>query len=355
MSNRYDRQLISEWGRGLPVWLTSVSYITVKSVDSIFEITRAVRKEEGSLALPRNFSVEAWRALYLDHTADIKQVLLTLWPIGEEKFEEFVFKSNEEFQEDYAQWQGRIVERLGSLYADPVTRDQSINELCDEFAKVVYISDDRLTNIALIVIDRFFRAEVEDEEGLQWVESASLRFILEVLVPCMALYQELPSTLFQRAQEGDLDALEKLLELDQWVSMFPDWAAKTHSGDHSRDRDFLGLLATAITRERPKLEIAELKLTMASFISYLAVAVGTPIAHKKLRELFDLHAQIIGQGEIDKELTRHDDTFGRIIRRHREKWSRYTPQLPEELKRAMGRLRKQNSHKQRKAKRKRAA
>ncbi len=355
MKSRSDRASFVQWGHGLPIWLTSLSYVVAKTVESIFEIARIVRKEEGAIALPRNFSIQEWRSLYVDQTSAINKVVLELWPIGKGELQEFVSRSNEEFQAEYAQWQGRLVERLGALYADPATRDQAIDELCDELAKVVYISDDRLANIALIIIDRFFSAEVEDEEGLQWVESAPLRFIMEVLAPCIALYQELPSTLFQRAQEGDSDALEKLLELDQWVSMFPDWAAMTHSGNHSRDRDFLELFAKAITRERPKLEIAELKLTMASFISYLAVAVGTPIAHKKLRELFDLHAQITGQGDIDKDLTRHDDTFARLIRRHRESWSRYTPQLPEELKRAMGRLRKQNTHKQRKVKGKRAA
>lgn len=355
MTRRRQRSKFVEWGQGLPSWLTALAYIVPKAAESIYEVCRMARREDGSITLSRGFPLDVWRSYYSDLGALFQEVSHLLAGEGQEHVEEIVNRTSDELKGAYEDWRNGLVIRLGALYADPETRQWAMDELSDEFAKVIYFSDDRLTNIVLIVIDRFFTFEMEEEEGQQFIESPAIRFVLEVLVPCIVQHQELPSTLFSRAIDGDWDALEKLIELDRWVLMFADWAAMSYTGDSARDQEFRELQAKALTRQRPKLDIGELKITLAAMLSYLGHACGIAIAHKKLRERFDLHAQSSGQGERDRDLPVSDDTFGRVIRRHRTDWESYTPHLPQELIDAVQRIRKQKASKQGESTAKKAA
>lgn len=355
MTERDFRKAIIGWGEDLPVWLTVLSYVVVKSAESICEISRSVRREEGAITFARNFPMCEWHAFYACHQSVVKAVCLAVLPVCEGCLEKWLSDSNDELQEGYASWKADVVSRLGPLFVNSETRNQGIDELCDEFTKVAYVCDARLTNIVLIQFERLSSVDVDELEARRMCETPSLRFVLEVLVPCIALHQESPFTLFNRAREGEWDAWDKLIELDQWVLTFPEWTALAYSGDPQRDQFLRELQAQAVMRRRPEIDAAKMKLTLAAFISYVGDACGVPIAHKKLQELFDLNAQAAGLGDRDKDLPVLHDTFAREVRRHRENWMKYMPHLPDELKRAMGRFRKQKFAKQRSTRPRRVA
>lgn len=157
-------------------------------------------------------------------------------------------------------------------------------------------------------------------------------FFLLVYFPCCLLYREAPSSLYQKAKSGDLEALEKLLRLD------PSLIHDRHIGnvlyslrEKRKFHTYDSLLSACHKKPKAKLTTAKFKVAIAGFISFFTNALGRPLTAPQIRQLFDAVAYDSSQGELiaDPDLPESDETFYKAIQRERDLWQATLPSHPD--------------------------
>lgn len=152
-----------------------------------------------------------------------------------------------------------------------------------------------------------------------------MSFYLFVAIPCWALYRMSPTRLYRKARQGDFDALEKLLRLDQLMLHDPLIGKRIveYRFRHSSNK-YRKLLDAA--KENPK-GASSLKNILISFlgqISALSHLINDPLTS---RDLFDLVKAVDKDGKTNlAELLPEQDSLTRYMHPDRNLWrSIYNP------------------------------
>lgn len=157
-------------------------------------------------------------------------------------------------------------------------------------------------------------------------------FFFLVHFPCILIYRETPSSLYQKAKSGDLEALEKLLRLDPALLHDRHIANVLFSLREKRKFTIYDSLLRACHKNpKAKLTTAKFKVAIAGFISFFTNALGKPLTAPQIRQLFDAVAFDSSQGELisDPDLPESDETFYKAIQRERELWQATLPNHPD--------------------------
>lgn len=329
--HRKKRREIIEWANGLPNFLTLLGVILIRSAEPVYEILRFVRRDEGCLEAARDFSADDWAACYHNPRG---AVLTTLHHLGFPVETELVRQCYDQFAVNLRllnqrREAGENPDQLVYDYylRDLLTIDPEQLKAC--LALLEVFSPERLTTA--IDCDRMF-------------EDVSPRFFAEVFVPSILEYQETPHALLARAQDGDWDALEKLIRLDKWSLQIPEISRIAYSGNRSHEKAFQEIVGQSYQRPPTgQMDLASVKISLAALLSHCFDAIGLKITAPKIRELFDIVAQD-GEGSTgDCHLPSDNVNFAKAIQRAKKPWRQFVPNLPPSMKKLVRQQHKNSS------------
>jgi ASC-1-like (ASCH) protein len=145
-----------------------------------------------------------------------------------------------------------------------------------------------------------------------------------VLVPCFTIYNTYPIELLRNAQNGDNDALEKLIRLDKSIIFEPKISELIHQAQALKAQARIAMIKKALVSKPVKLNMnmKAIKCNLGGLISYLSDIFKQKITAADIRKLFDAIACDKGIDNIDPDLSNMTpETFEKAIQRQRNFWN----------------------------------
>lgn len=147
-------------------------------------------------------------------------------------------------------------------------------------------------------------------------------FFLRVTVPCFSLYGIYPVRLLKMAQQGDDDALEKLIRLDKSAIFDPKISEIIHQAQGLRERRKLSLIKMAFTcSPKVKTDMRAIKCNLGGLISHVSITMKQKLTAIEIRQLYDALAHDMGLDYIDPDLgDMTPENLEKAIQRARALW-----------------------------------
>lgn len=163
-----------------------------------------------------------------------------------------------------------------------------------------------------------------NEETLAQLQKAyaqpEMLFFFKVWGPCWLHYKTSPTKLFRKARRGRVNAMKKLLRLDNSVLFDPVLAERFHQIKARKSRaEYEDLLMAINNPVNQEIDPKKIKLIIAALISDFSVKHGKRLTAPVIRELFDAISQDRGRGRFDRDLPKSSEAFSQEIRRERKK------------------------------------
>ena len=144
-------------------------------------------------------------------------------------------------------------------------------------------------------------------------------FFLKVFAPCQFLYKTHPIKLLRKAKNGDIDALEKLMRVDNSI-IFEKNISKIYHNSKTK-RIITERLDSAFgSTPKGKIDKQKIKMVFTGLISYFSDVLGHRLNEPEIRELFDRVAKMKKNGDIDTDIPDSPETFTKAIQRERKFW-----------------------------------
>ncbi len=149
-----------------------------------------------------------------------------------------------------------------------------------------------------------------------------LDFIFMIAMPCWLFYKQLPATLYNKATEGDIDAIHQLLRLDPSTLHDPAIGKQIQivRFDCKRESEYPKLLKAPLQPIKLKLTNRTIKDMLAGFISVLAESLEHPLTSTEIRDLFDAVSRDSHKQDIDTSLPDSQEAYSKAIQRNRTDW-----------------------------------
>lgn len=158
--------------------------------------------------------------------------------------------------------------------------------------------------------------EMKSEMGLE------CSFLVLVWVPCVHLYQTHPTLLYRKARQGDIDAIDKLLQIDPLISDEPAISRHIHSLRLSNKQNaYESLLKAPIKPLDAKIKPKRMKTNVAGLVLAFARMLNIPLNEQDIRELFHAVAKDTEKDEdaIDIDLS-DGQGFFKTTKRYSTSW-----------------------------------
>lgn len=174
-------------------------------------------------------------------------------------------------------------------------------------------------------VEAAWECECAEDEALfdRLFASAAGQYWLCVWLPCVMYYRTYPPLLLRRAREGDDDALDRLLRLDESVVADPGilrrWHEIMHNGSGAERRRMLTAIAG---RPKGRLDRKAMRLGLSGLISQFAIGFGCRVTAPEIKALFDA-VERVRSGRIDTSLPESAEAYSKAVQRNRS-W----PSLP---------------------------
>lgn len=182
-----------------------------------------------------------------------------------------------------------------------------------------------------------------DDLGLKLPKSPELQFYIKAVLPSLALYQQLPWTLYRRARRGDPSAIETLIRVDDMVIHDPDIERWMNAVDGSirRERHTMVRLWMTKALNHGQFSMMQVKQVMCGLISAFANRFGHYLDFNTLKlyspqlttaNIVDLYHAVqqdrrgVTMGVFDPDF--HDIQIESVERRVREYRRRFEWMLP---------------------------
>jgi hypothetical protein len=149
-------------------------------------------------------------------------------------------------------------------------------------------------------------------------------FFFRVTIPCFSLYGIYPIRLLKMAQQGDDDALEKLIRLDKSTIFDPQISEIIHHAQTLRERRKLSLIKMAFSLSpKVKTDMRAIKCNLGGLISHTSISIKQKLPAIKIRQLYDALARDTGLDYIDPDLgDMTPENFEKAIQRGRIFWQK---------------------------------
>lgn len=138
-------------------------------------------------------------------------------------------------------------------------------------------------------------------------------FLISVIMPCLVIYGELPSSLIRKARTGDISALEKIIQIDN---------SSIHDAGISKFMHNLSLtnkikynsLCRLLLKNNRNVSKKTIKMNFSAILSQVSKLYGralniSPLTSEQIRSKFDDNARKQGLGLIDIDLPDSPEAF----------------------------------------------
>jgi hypothetical protein len=280
----------------------------------LFESVRTGKRIEGDIPLP---SLKRWLRLYRNPNRIGKVLLNALRNI------------NDDTAKGVA-----IIEGLlnGAKQLQKMTGEQFKAEwekmLPDERKEIFEAGHKTLEGYKEYLIHDFIGEANEDEakEFKKNLTKPEFIFLIRVLVPSFSLYGTYPVDLLRKAQQGDDDALEKLIRLDKSIIFDPKISEIIHQAQAMKKQERMSMIKKAFSSPpRVKTDMKMIKCHLGGLISLFSMMIGQKITAAEISLLYDALARDMGIDEFDPDLNDPDnlvynEAFEKAIQRARAMW-----------------------------------
>lgn len=167
--------------------------------------------------------------------------------------------------------------------------------------------------------------DADDATVDEWLRQPDVQFLFLVCLPCWLEYGESAGQLLERAETGDIPALERLLRLDKRAHFFPRIRQIVDESIRNRFEGSFILTADAFAGvPKPILKLDRLKIAFSTFILHRSKAVseinkqwlGHPLTKRDLFEAFQAVAMDRGF-KRDTTIPLDEEAFGKRIDREK--------------------------------------
>jgi len=152
------------------------------------------------------------------------------------------------------------------------------------------------------------------------IDKPEIRFLFQVFLPCFLLYKHYPIRMLREARKGNIEYIEKLIRLDDFIrhdKKISDYLFSKRDNKIIKER-----IASAIsTGINEKVTKKKMKMNLAGLISFFSTIIGNQLNEREIRDLFDAIAKDKGEDEIDIDLPPSHETFYKAIQRERQSWA----------------------------------
>jgi hypothetical protein len=312
--NEKSMKHFRKWAEDKNPLLTTTSLMIAgfsKECFKLFESVRKGKRIEGDIPLP---SLKTWFKLYHNPNRISKALLNALGNINDDMAKE-----------------ADIFENLlkGAKQLQKMTGEQFQTEwgkiLPDDRKKIIEDGHRTIEEYMEYVINNFAGETNEDEskEFLKNLTKPEFIFFIRVMVPCFSLYGMYPIELLRRAQNGDDDALEKLIRLDKSIIFEPKISEIIHQAQAMKKRGKMSLIKKAFSNlPRVKMEMKTIKCHLGGLISHLSIVMKQKITAADISRLYDAIARDMGIDEVDPDIgDMGPEVFEKAIQRARVMWN----------------------------------
>lgn len=165
--------------------------------------------------------------------------------------------------------------------------------------------------------------EMNDEMFYTGIATRPVQFFLLVWIPCLICYGESPKVLFRQARQGNIDAFEKLAQVDKRLMWCPSMAKLFDEASRNRHNGRYEILMKALLGTANSLGIGRYKCAISAYI--LRMDEMMRAIHPRWRRLtsidirgaFDAAARERGF-LVDEDLPVSRDGYRKAIQRHRD-------------------------------------
>lgn len=204
-------------------------------------------------------------------------------------------------------------------------------QLKDELVKMISNNNEKRNEITYPTSEEFkefiindFESETNEakrKEFLKNLTKPEIIFFFRVMAPCFSLYGTYPIELLNKAQNGDDDALEKLIRLDKSIIFEPKISEIIHQAQALKAQAKMSMIKKAfISKPKVKIKMKTIKCHLGGLISYFSEKLNQKITAAEIRNLFDAISLDMND-DIDNDL---DDlvgeSFEKAIQRSRNFW-----------------------------------
>ncbi len=144
-------------------------------------------------------------------------------------------------------------------------------------------------------------------------------FFIFVHVPCLFLYRMTPTLLYRKARLGDLDALKKILRLDQLMihDCFIGQKVAAIRFNHNLSK-YQNLVALAT--KSPVVDRRNILLSIAGLVYAISFLTDKPLKPQDISALFGAIADDTNNDELIKSIPQDSKSLGRELRSDRNPW-----------------------------------
>ena len=148
--------------------------------------------------------------------------------------------------------------------------------------------------------------------------SVELRFFMQVVLPYLIEYGDLPARDFASARRGDLAALERVMAIDPAIIAEPRIAEQIAGSFLQRNTSRLRLLADGMLKRQPSVKACQCKMLMAAMIVALFENAKVRISVADIRGLYDSIAKANKGVLTDSDLPDSPESMSKGIQRYKK-------------------------------------
>lgn len=320
-SNQSKMKYFEKWSEDKSPILKLASFVFASSLDLFIEFFRDIKSWK---IVGRDFSLPPayeWLKFYRSHRRIHKGVTNALRQINDDTakaidyFEKFLsairnlkYITNSELQE---------------MKEELTTAER--NKAANQFREIQEIIENDF-NIGNVDIKEETKAK-EKERLLNLFHKPEMIFFTMVWAPCLLLYGDYAPCLLRKARQGDDNALEKLLRLDETVIADKKIIDLFHQGKVAKKQATHNLFIKSLSKKpKVKLTSRKIKLDFAGLISAISISLGQRLTTPDIKELFDAISKDEGKGsDTDFQDQNQPEALTKAINRARSRW----PTIPQ--------------------------
>jgi len=290
----------------IAIALTITGFSKVRS--EISESVRKGKRIEGDIPLPL---LKTWLKLYHNPKRIGKALLNALGNVNDDTAKEADFLK-------------LLIEEAEQMQKNGEKYKAELEKITpDERQKRFENSKRKLEEYKELVINNYV-SEPTEKEGKKFrknLPNPEFIFFMRVLVPCFSLYGIYPVDLLRQAQNGDDDALEKIIRLDKSIIFEPKISEIIHQAQAMKKQARMTMIKKAfISKPKVTMNMKTIKCHLGGLISYLSMMINQKITAADIRRLYDAIALDMND-DIDQDLgDMNEETFAKAIQEARKMW-----------------------------------
>jgi hypothetical protein len=310
-SDQVKMKHFRKWAEGKNPFLAPMALKIAGYSKRCFELSESVRNEkriEGDIPLP---SLKTWLKLYRNPKKIGKVLINAMESINDDNAKEAnILKILNEGASQLQNNADKVQNELKKLTQDEwtVIRENSM-KMMEEF-KELAIND---------FVSNFNKKENNEFE--KNLTKPEFIFFIRVMAPCFSIYYTYPHELLRQAQNGDDDALEKLIRLDKSIIFEPKISEIIHQAQALKEQARMSMIKMAFTSPpTAPLKMRTIKCHLGGLISYFSIALKQKINAVDIWKLYDAIALDMND-DIDQDLDGiNEETFAKEIQNARKLW-----------------------------------